>query len=193
MLKRQHLYEYFVYATATGHILSRNIQFYRKQHDLTQMQLSMITGLARSYLAEIETGSRNPTISKIYQISIGLRIEPWRLLKLISYQEWIYGQENNFTSFDLTLPDSKMLSIHEYRNIFIKHIKYLRGKSNWKQQDLANSSNLSVSFIQALEQGRKEPTLESVEKLASAFNIPAWQLIKGIDPNYIWFKSDMWH
>lgn len=192
MTKRPKINTYTVQYNIGNNILRYNLRFYRKQRNLSQKQLSIRTGLQRSYIAEIESGKRNPTISKIYQIAISLRIEPWRLLKPITLNEKLYGKENNFTTFDITINKAKLLTVAEYMDQLIKSIQIIRKKKGWTQKDLARFSGLSEIFIRLIEQRKKEPTVESISKLAIAFHIPVWQLMKGIDRNSIWFQHDMW-
>ena len=71
----------------SNNILRYNLRFYREKHNLSQNELSIRTGLQRSYIAEVESGKRNPSISKIYQLAISLKLSPWRLLKPITLKE----------------------------------------------------------------------------------------------------------
>lgn len=173
-------------------ILQTNLRFYRKQRGISQHKLSTRTNLQRSYLAELESGKRNPTISKIYQVAIGFCMEPWHLLKPITYNEWMHEKEFAFTPYDLTITPSKLLSSDGYLNVLVEHIKYLRKKQNWMQRDLAQRAGLSEIFIRCIELREKEPTLNSLDKLSSALGLEVWQLIKGLDMNTIWLENDMW-
>lgn len=192
MIKRPTINTYTFQYNIGINIFRYNLLFYRKQHNLSQNRLSMRTGLQRSYIAELELGKRNPTISKVYQIAISLRLEPWRLLKPITLKEKLYGIENNFTPFDITLTKDEILTKGQYMNQLFENIRMIRKKKGWAQCDLAQFSGLSEIFIQQIEQGKKEPSLESISKLAMAFNIPVWRLIKCIDKNSIWFNHNMW-
>lgn len=48
------------------------IRSLREQRNLTQEQLALMTGVGRSYLAKVETGSRNPTVDFLEKIAMGL-------------------------------------------------------------------------------------------------------------------------
>lgn len=53
-----------------------------------------------------------------------------------------------------------------------KTIKELRKKTGWSQQKLAEKSGLSYSVITKIEQGTsKQPTIQTIIKLANAFNV----------------------
>lgn len=53
-----------------------------------------------------------------------------------------------------------------------KNIKKYREKKGWTQQKLAEKSGLSYNAITKLEQGiAKQPTIQTVSKLADAFGI----------------------
>lgn len=164
-------------------ILSYNIVYYRKKHLLSQTKLSEDAFIQRTYLNELEHGQRNPSIVKIYQLSIALRIKPYYLLRDIS--------KNSITSVELE-PAVYHQTVDIYMINLIKSIKILHRHFNYNQKDLAQLSGLSESFIRTIEQGRKEPTLASLDKISTAFNLPLWKLIKGVDFNSIWLCHDMW-
>ncbi|MDI3481581.1 MAG: hypothetical protein PWQ97_1236 [Tepidanaerobacteraceae bacterium] len=50
-------------------------------------------------------------------------------------------------------------------------IRSLRKKRNMSLQELARRSDLSVSYLSEIERGKKEPALETIEKLAAALNV----------------------
>lgn len=178
--------------SSSKEILGTNLRFYRKQRSISQHKLSLRINLQRSYIAELEMGKRNPTISKIFQIAIGFHMEPWHLLKPITYNEWMYEKENHFTPCDLTQCSAKLLSPEKYRVVLVNHIKYLRISHSWLQRDLAEVCGLSEIFIRYIELGEKEPTLDSLDKIAAAFTIDTWKLVKGLDSNTIWIENKMW-
>ena len=61
---------------------------------------------------------------------------------------------------------------------FGKHLKALRRKNKLTQEKLAGLADLEYKYIQRLE-GKKpsSPTLNSLEKLAKAFNISVSKLL----------------
>lgn len=69
---------------------------------------------------------------------------------------------------------------NDIRKQFGQRVKRLRIKHKWEQIDLAVHSGLGRVFITNLENGKHEPKLGTIKKLARAFGITASQLIKGI-------------
>lgn len=59
----------------------------------------------------------------------------------------------------------------QLRQQFAKRLKDLRQQKGMTQEELANASGLSISFIRAVEQGVNAPSFESIETLASALNV----------------------
>ena len=61
---------------------------------------------------------------------------------------------------------------------FGKHLKTLRNKKKMTQEDLACKADLEYKYIQRLE-GKKpsSPTLNTLEKLAKAFDISVIKLL----------------
>ena len=60
-------------------------------------------------------------------------------------------------------------------------VKYLRKKLRWSQEDLALSANINKNYICDLENGRRNPSLEILERIAIAFNISLAELFKGVE------------
>ena len=50
-------------------------------------------------------------------------------------------------------------------------IKFLRKERKWSQEDLALEADVNKNYISDLENGRRNPSLEILEKIAIAFNI----------------------
>ena len=60
-------------------------------------------------------------------------------------------------------------------------IRFLRQKRHWSQEDLALSANINKNYICDLENGRRNPSLEILERIALAFNITLEELFKGVE------------
>jgi transcriptional regulator with XRE-family HTH domain len=64
------------------------------------------------------------------------------------------------------------------RSILARNIKAFRSKRNWSQMDLAEKAGLSIVYLSDIERGNKWPYLDTMVKLASAFNIEVYELLK---------------
>lgn len=60
-------------------------------------------------------------------------------------------------------------------------VKFLRKQKHWSQEDLALESNINKNYICDLENGRRNPSLDILERLADAFSITLQELFKGIE------------
>ena len=60
-------------------------------------------------------------------------------------------------------------------------ITYLRKQKGWSQEDLALEANINKNYISDLERGRRNPSLEILERLADAFGITLEILFKGVE------------
>ena len=60
-------------------------------------------------------------------------------------------------------------------------IRYLRSLRKWSQEDLALEANVNKNYICDLENGRRNPSLDILERIADAFGITLEQLFKGIE------------
>lgn len=60
-------------------------------------------------------------------------------------------------------------------------ISYLRKQVNWSQEELAFRSNIHKNYLSDLENGRRNPSLLVLTKIAKAFNISIALLFKGLE------------
>ncbi len=60
-------------------------------------------------------------------------------------------------------------------------IKFLRKERGWSQEDLALEANVNKNYICDLENGRRNPSLDILERISNAFGIPLSVLFKGIE------------
>ena len=63
---------------AFGIVLSR----LRVQKNLTQEQLSGLANIARSHLAALESGQKNPKLDTIWKLAEALNIKPSQLIRM---------------------------------------------------------------------------------------------------------------
>lgn len=61
--------------------LGKNVRMYRTQAGLSQEELAFRAGMKRSYLSDLERGSRNPSVRALGRIAEALDIKPSRLLE----------------------------------------------------------------------------------------------------------------
>lgn len=65
------------------------------------------------------------------------------------------------------------------------NIKKLRKERNWTQEYLAEQAGISVPFMTQIELARKQASLEVIEKIAKALNVPYSSLfIQPLDTKY---------
>jgi transcriptional regulator with XRE-family HTH domain len=67
------------------------------------------------------------------------------------------------------------------RLILAGNLKLYRGRRNWSQADLAEKSGLSVVYLSDIERGNKWPYLDTLVKLAEAFEMEVFELLKPQD------------
>ncbi len=58
-----------------------NLKKYRKKNKLSQMNLAELCNTSTSYIGEIETGKKFPSVEMIEKISRNLEIEPSKLFE----------------------------------------------------------------------------------------------------------------
>ena len=62
-------------------ILGRNVRDWRKRRGLSQEELALETGMKRSYVSDIERGTRNPSVKAIGRLAEVLKVTPDVLLR----------------------------------------------------------------------------------------------------------------
>ena len=63
---------------------------------------------------------------------------------------------------------------------FGMRLKYLREQKGLTQEELSLRSDVNQKYISDLEQGRRNPTLKVMERLAIALDITLSELLKGL-------------
>lgn len=56
-------------------LLQYNVKKYRKERGITQLKLSIMTGLSKDYITAIECGKRVPSIKRLILISDALNVD----------------------------------------------------------------------------------------------------------------------
>ena len=57
-------------------------------------------------------------------------------------------------------------------------VRKLRKASNMSQEDLAGKIKIDVRTVIAIEAGKRNPTLKTINKIARALKIPVHELLK---------------
>ena len=60
--------------------LGVNVRRLRKERDLSQERLSLLSGLSRAYVSSVETGRRNATLDTLEILARTLGVEGWELI-----------------------------------------------------------------------------------------------------------------
>lgn len=60
-------------------------------------------------------------------------------------------------------------------------IKFLRTQKRWSQEDLSLESNVNKNYICDLENGRRNPSLDILERISLALGISLQESFKGIE------------
>ena len=92
-------------------IVAKNIKRLREERKLSMDELSKLSGVSKSMLAQIERGGGNPTISTLWKISNGMKVpfdaltvrpkSPYELVKTSDLQPLLEdgGKVKNYSIF----------------------------------------------------------------------------------------------
>ena len=61
---------------------------------------------------------------------------------------------------------------------FAANMKRIREKKNMSQGDIFRVTKIERAYISNLEAGKQNPTLETIEKLATSLGVPVDELLK---------------
>ena len=61
-------------------LLGANVRHYRKLKGMTQEQLAVEAGMERSYVSDLERGTRNPSVMALGRLADALGVRPDALL-----------------------------------------------------------------------------------------------------------------
>jgi transcriptional regulator with XRE-family HTH domain len=62
-------------------ILGRNVRTLRKARGMSQEALALECGMKRSYVSDMERGTRNPSIKAVARLAKALKVEPDVLIR----------------------------------------------------------------------------------------------------------------
>ncbi len=75
------------------------------------------------------------------------------------------------------------MSISPHRIVLTTSLRKIRDTYGYTRPELAKLTGLNLSFIEMLENGKRKPSLKTVEKLAIAYDMPTWEFIKELEDN----------
>ena len=78
------------------------------------------------------------------------------------------------------------------RDIFINNLIYYRNLANYSQQELSLKIDCSFNYINSLENKNCTPSLQKIQKIATALNIKPSLLLEedGCPKNYLYFSKN---
>lgn len=62
-------------------LLGMNVRRHRKLKGLSQEKLALEAGVERSYVSDLERGTRNPSVRLLGRLAVALGVEPAALLE----------------------------------------------------------------------------------------------------------------
>ncbi|MGB9812902.1 MAG: helix-turn-helix domain-containing protein [Thermovenabulum sp.] len=125
----------------------------RKNRKISLKELAEKTGLSVSYLSEIETGKKQPSLEVIQKLADALNVS----------KEAFFQKDNDDVSLE------KPLSIGEKLNL-------LRQKKNLSLEKLAELAGISASYLCQIEKGIVLPSISTLNNLAKALGVEPQQI-----------------
>ena len=68
------------------------------------------------------------------------------------------------------------------RKLLARKLRVLRFVRGWSQEQLAAASGLHRTYISSIERAERNVSLDNIEKLADAFDLPIKDLLGATDP-----------
>lgn len=70
---------------------------------------------------------------------------------------------------------------NDSRAVLAYHVRSLRVKKGWSQERLALECELDRTYVSAIERERWNVALSNIDKLSSALEVAAWELLKPVE------------
>lgn len=134
-----------------------NIKKFRKENNLTQKELAYKSSLSRSYLADLERDRYNPSLDSLKLIADSLGVSVSVLL----------DEDGNL---ELSIEKDETELKHSYT--IGQNIKNIRKSKGFSMDKIKEITGLSKSTISDLENDKSSPTVETLEKIANALEVP---------------------
>jgi len=62
----------------------------------------------------------------------------------------------------------------------------IRRRKKMTQEQLAEKSGTHYTFISNIEQGKGNPSLQTINKLSIGLKVPIWEIFLGMESPYAW-------
>lgn len=140
-------------------LLGKKLTYLRKQHNLSQVALARMLGIAKqSHISNIESGRREPSLVFTVKAAelLGVSVD-YLLRDSISIETQI-------------MPIRNISSSEEIAGLFGTKLKYQREQRGWSQTNLAGElASITQAYISMLEAGHKQPSISLVLQCAELF------------------------
>jgi transcriptional regulator with XRE-family HTH domain len=67
------------------------------------------------------------------------------------------------------------------RAVLAYHVRSLRVQKGWSQERLALECELDRTYVSAIERERWNVSLSNIDRLSSALDVAAWELLKPVE------------
>ncbi|TZE81977.1 helix-turn-helix domain-containing protein [Calorimonas adulescens] len=142
-------------------MVGKKIKELRLSRKMTQEELGKIIGVTTSMIGMYETGARNPSYTVLKKIAEYFNVTT----------DYLLGHE-------------------EIKDVEIgANIKKYRKQAGLTQQELADKANISRSYLADVENGRYNPSLETLNSIAKVLNIKVSDILNGDTDKEIQFKT----
>ena len=132
------------------------LKLIRLEKGLSTYDLSELTGIPQSTISKMENGKRKLETDSLRKLSEVLNIS----ISAFFDEEKI--NENKNISLIITQDETIKLS---------DRIKDLRKQKGWTQADLHKKTGISMGMIGGIENGTRNPSDKSINKIAEAFGV----------------------
>ena len=66
-------------------LLGKNVRHYRRLRGMTQEELAHSADMKRTYVSDLERGTRNPSVRALGRLADALKVDPSALLQLTNH------------------------------------------------------------------------------------------------------------
>lgn len=152
--------------------IGRTARATRISRGWTLEALATRAGLDVRHLQLVESGASNPTMLTVLRLARGLGLDVAQLLADVRLEHAAAAPVEQ---------KARALTSRGAAEACARHVRLLRLQRGWSQPELADRVGLSTTAIQSLEAGKKSPTLRTLDAIAHAFEVEAFQLLVPVE------------
>lgn len=156
-------------------LFAQNFKLAREKAGLSQKQVHEMTGLARSYLSDVERQIESVGIDTMALMAQAVEVPLYRLLDSPFAEQYDFTTRTEWQQYQRFI-DNTGGSPYE-RKVFARNFWETRKAKGHLQKDILDATGIAKAFLIAVERAERSLSLDNALKLAQAIHSPLRDLL----------------